>query len=249
VKLFKKLSAKLFGPRSQPLPPPLPPVDELVRRYDEETVEVMARVLKPDSNSVDAGAHAGDILQHMVRLAPRGRHFAIEPIPYLAQALRANYPTVTVHECALSDKDGESTFEHVKNNPGYSGLVRRLAIEGEPVFEQIRVKTLRLDSLIPNEVPIAFIKIDVEGGEYHLMRGALATIQKWRPVIVFEAGWPSAGQYGVTPEQLFRLVTGELGLKLSLMKRWLAGTGKPYTEAEFVQNWSSGPDYYFIAYP
>ncbi len=218
--------------------------------YDEQTVEVMRRVMQSDSIGVDVGAHSGDILRHMVALAPRGKHYAFEPIPRLASLLRVGYPDVTVHECALSDSEGETGFELVTNDPGYSGLRRRLAIPGEPIFEQITVKTARLDSIIPTVEPVAFIKIDVEGAEYLVLRGAIETIRRCRPLIVFEAGRCAAGVYDVTPEALFRLVTGGLELKLGLMARWLEGrVDEKFSEAMFVYNWMHGPDYYFIAYP
>ena len=61
---------------------------------------IMASVLRRDSNCIDVGAHAGSMLQRMLRVAPQGRHIAIEPIPELAQRLRVKYPMVTVHEAA-----------------------------------------------------------------------------------------------------------------------------------------------------
>jgi hypothetical protein len=49
-------------------------VREQNRRYDELTVAIMRRALASDSNCVDADAHRGGLLQHMVALAPEGTH-------------------------------------------------------------------------------------------------------------------------------------------------------------------------------
>jgi hypothetical protein len=50
------------------------------------------------------------------------------------------------------------------------------------------------------------IKIDVEGAELLLIRGARETIAKNKPVIVFEHGLGGADSYGHTPEQVFDLL-------------------------------------------
>lgn len=214
--------------------------------YDQQTVEVMRRVLKADSTAVDVGAHHGTFLVQMRAIAPRGRHFAFEPLPHLARDLRMRFPDVTVHECALSDVHGDSSFEYVTNDPGYSGLRRREYDRPDVVIEQITVATERLDDLIPADAQVDFIKIDVEGGEYHVMAGGVATILRCRPVIVFEASARSTGLYGVTADQLFHFLTERCGMTVSTMDRWLHSL-PPYTRDEFDANWRSGPEFYFIA--
>ena len=107
---------------------------------------------------------------------------------------------------------------------------------------------VRLDEIIPANEAIAFIKIDIEGGEFDAIKSGIETIRRCKPVIVFEGGSYSAGQYGVKPNDLYLLVTETLGYELSTMERWLK-QGTPYTQEEFEKNWSDGPEYYFIAAP
>ena len=102
--------------------------------------------------------------------------------------------------------------------------------------------------MLPPELHVDFIKIDVEGGEYHAMLGGFKTIMRSRPVIVFEASARSTGLYGVTAAQLYEFVTARCEMKLSTMKRWLRRQ-EPYTHSEFCSNWEFGPEFYFIAYP
>ncbi len=66
--------------------------------YNRQTLEVMRRLLRRDSICVDMGAHRGDILRHMVAIAPDGTHRALEALPHLATELRKNFPAVVVHE-------------------------------------------------------------------------------------------------------------------------------------------------------
>ncbi|MBX9622401.1 MAG: FkbM family methyltransferase [Gemmataceae bacterium] len=216
--------------------------------YDRQTVEVMRRVLRPDSTCVDVGAHVGDILRHMIAVAPDGAHHAFEALPHLAAGLRERFPGVRVHGAAVADRGGEAEFQYVENAPAYSGLRRRVYDRPDPRITTIRVAVVTLDEAVPPDPPVAFLKLDIEGGEYHALRGAVETVRRGRPVIVFEAGRKSTGQYGVTPDDLYGFVTRGLGYDLSTMARWL-GRAAAYTADEFRHNWEHGPDYYFIATP
>jgi FkbM family methyltransferase len=217
-------------------------------RYDQETVATMRRVLEVNSCCIDVGAHRGSILQEMVRIAPEGRHYAFEPLPHLAEQLRRRFPGVRVHEAAVGDHTGTASFVYVENAPAYSGLRQRIYDRFHPVLKPLTVEVVRLDEIIPTEEHVAFIKLDIEGGEFHALRGAADMIGRCRPVIVFEAGIKSTGQYGVVPEEVYRFITEQLGYRLSTMQRWLADQA-PHSLTEFCGDWYDGPDFYFIAYP
>ena len=222
------------------------PID-LNSRYNSETIEVIRRVMTRSSNGVDIGAHVGAMLRPMIDVAPDGAHHAFEALPHLAALLRQRFPSVQVHQVALSDTRGPSTFEFVENAATYSGLRRRIYDDPDPIITTIPIMMSTLDDELPPKAPIAFIKLDIEGGEYHALRGATKTLWKWRPVIVFEAGPKSTGQYGVSPNDLYEFFAS-LSYSLSTMQRWL-GSASPYTREEFENNWQNGPDYYFIAMP
>jgi FkbM family methyltransferase len=229
-------------------PPKEAALHELNTRYDEETSEVMKRVLRSDSCCIDIGAHGGSILQEMIRFSPLGTHYAFEPLPHLAAHLRTTFPTVRVFEAAVSNETGTSQFVHVENEPAYSGLRQRIYDRPDPALRPITVNVVLLDDVIQNEQSVDFIKIDIEGGEFHALLGAARTIHRCHPFIVFEAGLNSTGQYGVEPDELYQLITDQLGYQLSTMRRWLTGQS-PYRQSEFRENWHNGPDFYFIAYP
>jgi FkbM family methyltransferase len=214
-------------------------------RYDRQTLEVMRRHLREESSCIDIGANEGEILRNMTKLSPRGRHVAFEPIPHLAAKLQANFPGVAVYEAACADRSGVADFVVVENAPAYSGLRRRIYDRPDAKLSTIQVRVVRVDDLVTH--PIALIKIDVEGGEYHALLGAERTIRTSRPVVVFEAGANGTGQYGVEPED-FTSFFDRLGYHVSTMDRWLASR-PPLTKEEFVDNWYGGGDFYFIASP
>lgn len=217
-------------------------------KYDQETFEILKLILKQDSNCIDVGAHIGSILDKIIEFSPGGRHYAFEALPHFANILKQKFPNVQIHECAVSDKRGPSEFIHIENDPSYSGLRQRIYDRDDPVINTLTVEMTTLDDSVPVDIPIDFIKMDIEGGEYHALKGAYNIIQRWHPYIIFEAGEKSTGQYGVSPKDLFELITLEFGYDLSTMRRWL-DKQPAFTMEEFQHNWDNGPDYYFIATP
>ena len=221
-----------------------PPKSEL---YDIQTVEVMRRALRQDSTCLDVGAHTGNILRQILTIAPLGRHYAVEALPHLAARLKSEFPMVQVHDCAVADKDGDAMFNFVENAPAYSGLQQRVYNRPDPIIKQIPVKVCRIDDLIPGGVKIDLIKCDIEGGEYHAFLGAMKTLQRCKPIVVFECGLGAADYYKTTPDMMFSVIN-DAGLKLSTMARWLADE-TAYDRARFVKAFTEGEDYYYIAYP
>jgi FkbM family methyltransferase len=206
---------------------------------------ITRRLLRPDSNCIDVGAHRGSILGEIVRRAPRGVHFAFEPIPEHCRYLAKTFPTVKVFEIALGDKKGQAEFAHNVRHPTRSGFKLPL-IPGEPV-ETILVETDCLDSLVPVSLPIHFIKVDVEGAELLVFRGAVQTLRASRPVVVFEHTPMAQRRYGAASEDVFDLLTKECGLRVSTMPSWLrhaASLGR----AEFCDCVAKRAADYFVAH-
>jgi FkbM family methyltransferase len=205
---------------------------------------LLASILSRRAHTVDVGAHSGAVLREILRVAPAGRHIAYEPIPELAQSLAEQFPAVTVRAAALSDKSGEASFVHVDSAPEYSGLRER---EYHGVTEvhkhEITVRTERLDDALPDGFRPDFIKIDVEGAEMLVLRGATQTLRKFRPAIVFEHGVGASERYGTKPEDVFDLLAGELAMRIFD----LDGAG-PYTREHFVAIFAE-PLWNFLAVP
>jgi FkbM family methyltransferase len=217
--------------------------------YDALTEEVMRRWLRPDSVCVDVGCHTGQLLRTMMRHAPEGRFYAFEPIPALHRALADGFrdPRVRVFPYALSDRAGSSTFNHVLSNPGYSGLVRRRYDRPHEDDTTIVVETARLDDLVVADDRVRLIKIDVEGAELLVLRGAEGVIGRDRPLIVFEHGPGGADCYGTGPDDVYDLLSRH-GLRVQPLDDWLRGRA-PLTRAEFAGQFASGANWYFVAAP
>ncbi len=223
---------------------------DLNSNYDAFTEIILKKVLKNTSVCVDVGCHAGSILKMMMKYAPNGKFYAFEPIPKFVEYLQKNYDhhsNVLIYEIALSDVTGEASFNHVTTNPGYSGLIKRSYDRPDEKETKINVKTDLMDNIIQND-SIDFIKIDVEGAELQVLRGAKEIVKRDKPFIVFEHGLGAADYYGTKPEDIYELLHDYCGLNLNLMDRYLKNR-KPLSKKEFCKQFYDHLNYYFLAYP
>ena len=193
--------------------------------YDRLTREVIERACGPRTTGVDVGAAVGEILGQIVAAAPQGRHHAFEPVPRWAAALRRDFPGVHVWEAAASDAEGTATFSVVTSSPFQSGLrPRATLLDSDEQIELVTVRTARLDDVIPADDPVGFLKIDVEGAEVQVLRGAAGLIRRCRPVVVLEhGGLEFTKTFGTTTDDLWSVLVDELGYALYDMAGWLAG--------------------------
>jgi FkbM family methyltransferase len=225
-------------------------------KYDREAIAVMQKVLRFDSNCIDVGCHAGDILIEILKFAPKGCHYAFEPLPNYYQDLLTRFKdnlNVKLFDLALSDSERETSFLFVESNPAFSGLQKRKYfrnnLESEEKIIELKVKTQCLDRIVPEDFAIDLIKIDVEGAELEVLKGAIQTIKRSQPVVIFEHGMGAADYYGTKPEMIWELLVTECQLVISTMERFLENpTDTNFSKTEFCRHFNQGVDYYFIAY-
>lgn len=115
-----------------------------------------------------------------------------------------------------------------------------------PLVEEITVPLKTLDSVIPNSTKIDFIKIDVEGGEFNVLKGAKNILTKDSPIVIFEFGLGASNFYGTTPSDLFAYFS-DINYKISLLDKWLKKEDA-LSKEEFSTIYKKNKEYYFIAY-
>jgi FkbM family methyltransferase len=192
-------------------------------RDHEHLSVLLACSLAPDASCIDVGAHDGGVLREIVRCAPQGSHIAYEPLPELAAALARDYPQVDVRNAALSDHDGEATFLHDRSEPMRSTLHAHAFTDHNNTIA-IPVRVERLDGALPPGYAPTLVKIDVEGTEAEVLRGAIHTLRSHRPLVVFEHG---AGGTS-SPAEVHSILVDDAGYRIFD----LDGTG-PYSLPEF----------------
>ncbi len=215
-------------------------------KYDYETIKVIEIVLKPTDNWIDVGAHKGLITKELLRKAPRGKGFAFEPLPHLFKKLQSAYgKKINVYDTALADVAGEAEFNYYADRPAVSGFKKRNFNDANDA-QSIKVKVDTLENIIPTELEISLIKIDVEGAELGVLKGAERILKQSKPVILFEFGLGGADLYNTTPEMIFDFLES-CGLSLSTQQLFL-NQKEAFSRKEFIGNYNKGYDYFFIAY-
>jgi FkbM family methyltransferase len=139
-------------------------------------------MVRPGSVAVDIGANHGLYSYALSRLGVSVEAF--EPQPWCVHTLRAwAHGRVRVHQVGLSDVEGTLTLHlPVVDGTRFTGYATFGAVEGES--EPIDVPVRRLDDFRFTDV--SFIKIDVEGHEARVIRGAEQTIAACRPNLLVE---------------------------------------------------------------
>jgi FkbM family methyltransferase len=172
--------------------------------WDEHITRTLARVVQPGDNVYDIGANAGAISVDIAwRFKNQIKLIAIEPIPSLAAQLTLSAringlaDTIEVHEFMLGDQEGEAIL-HVPSHAIHASVVAR-----EAGARPLPRKVHRLDDLVnEGKLPTpTVIKIDVEGAEFTVFRGAGETFKRNPPVILFEAD-ENMNRFGYTRADL-----------------------------------------------
>lgn len=133
------------------------------------------------------------------------------------------------------------------SNPAYSGLIKRKYDRPNEEDVTLLVKVDKLDNILPHDYKVDLIKIDVEGGELNVMRGAINTLKTQKPFIIFEHGKGSSEYYGASPDKIFDLLAS-CDLKISRLADFIKKS-PGMTREKFIDTYNRGSDYYFIAHP
>ena len=156
---------------------------------------IFERYIHKDSVVIECGCHIG---VHTVKMASLCKTiYGFEPMPdtyhVLAKNIRLNgIQNAVLYKKGVADKSGMTKYAwSIAGNPGGSGLANNpMGVPSwcPPMDKTIDVELMTIDSM--NLDRLDFMKLDVEGYEPLVIKGAINTITKYKPVIVMEI-WKS----------------------------------------------------------
>lgn len=160
------------------------------RMFSEE-IEKVKKFIKPGDTVIDAGGNVGFFVLILNELVGKeGRIFSFEPSMRLLARLEKtikinNIQNVTVVNLALGETEGRATLHYYPKQTGLSSIVADF--KHRSISENIQITTLdKFSENIPGRV--SFIKIDTEGYEPRVLKGAKELIKRDKPNIYIELG-------------------------------------------------------------
>jgi FkbM family methyltransferase len=140
---------------------------------------------------VDVGAHSGAYAAVIEPIVGPRSMVLVEPLPGLAEVLRARFPSSRVVAAALSDRRGSATIK-IPSIDGRAYPTRATLNDhdepGQSGSEELEVEVRTLDDLVAELRlrRIDVLKVDVEGHELELLAGGWRTIGRLRPIVLIE---------------------------------------------------------------
>ncbi len=181
VRLFIDLSDHVIG------------LNILRGQYEPEEIRFVRGLLQPGDSAIDVGGHIGFFTMQMAAaVGPEGRVYAFEPLEANADLLERSITEngfggrVRFQRAAVGATPGTATltFPAETLNSGGAYLLRSgsAPLAGNRTTE---VPLVALDALDLRR-PVRFIKMDVEGAEPQVLRGAARILKEDRPVLLSE---------------------------------------------------------------
>jgi FkbM family methyltransferase len=163
-------------------------------RYEPNELFAFAAALPRGGIAIDAGANEGlYTLLGAVRVGSAGSAVAIEPSDRELAILEDNIATnglgnVTVEPIALLDRPGETKLRIAEFHHAGQNTLGSFVYEGVRASTTVTVHADRLDSVIDKlRLPrVDVLKLDVEGAEHCVLRGARQVLRRLRPFMILE---------------------------------------------------------------
>lgn len=163
--------------------------------FNDRSKERFYRHVQQDWVCADVGTNIGEVSMNLAsRVGPGGRVFSFEPDPRTYAKLTHNLslnPHLKVTALNMGAGEKPETLKLYQFQEGNDGANRILrdASEAAGLPERGEVRIARLDDVLLNEQKIGrldLIKIDVEGFEHQVLKGAQALLQEFHPRLVIE---------------------------------------------------------------
>jgi FkbM family methyltransferase len=189
--------------------------------YETRLVRLCKAHVELGRDAVDVGANVGFFTVFFAHALPEGRVLAVEPLPGPARRLRANVrrngvaERVVIFEGAATERRTRVQLQYVEGREEYATLGTlvhpSVADAGAGLVDVAGIETdaARLDDLIAEQkLRPGIIKVDVEGAECRVLRGARDTLRTHRPVLLVEVAADLLEANGSSVAEVLDLLRG-----------------------------------------
>ncbi len=166
-------------------------VRTLKARFRDQPAEfdAIGQHLRPGDIACDVGANKGSFIYWLSRWCRDGRVIAFEPQPELARGLvdvcrTIGLDNVTVEEKAVYSHSGRQDLFVPRGHQPAASL--NSAALGTEDFVTLSVPLVSLDDYFGEHDRVALLKIDAEGAEFEILKGAERILRQHAPLLVFE---------------------------------------------------------------
>lgn len=182
--------------------------------YEQDLVRLIESNIDIDRDIVDVGANIGFFSTLFAKLAPQRRVLAIEPTPGAGRRLAANLKRngvdgqVIQFEGVVSNTRGQMQMSVIDGQEEFSSLgsITHPSAVGATT-RTIDVPSETVDSLVGiHQLDVGYMKIDTEGAECLVLRGATETLRSQRPIIVSELSDHLLREKGSSGQEVIELL-------------------------------------------
>lgn len=168
----------------------------LLGSFEPDLVRYYRAQVRAGDTVLDIGANIGAHTLHFARMAgPRGRVIAVEPTNYALDKLRTNIglnpalaPTIHVEQAFLCADEGATTVPEVSSSWPLTGQADDPVLVGARQHSTRGARSVTLDALVREMglERVDWMKIDVDGHELDVLRGAREVLGRFHPRIIME---------------------------------------------------------------
>ena len=185
-----------------------------IGRYEPDVTDVVRKTVKQGMNCLDVGANLGYFSVIMAKLTGAlGSVYSFEPFPanydLLVRNIKENCVEGVVHPKQLAAYDSSNLSSLFFRADAMNDNFGSMFVSDQPQdghLQRSSVSRVRIDDVVPKNLPIHFVKMDVEGAEIPALGGMSGIIERYHPTLAIELNELALNRgNGSTPEELIGL--------------------------------------------
>lgn len=188
--------------------------DDYILYYglEEEPRSRLFDLVKDNTVIFDVGTNIGQVLLTMAKINTQGELHGFEPLPEIYERAKRNielnpFQNIVLNNVALSNKTEDLTI--LSGPASHSGSTRLGKLEQEEINKShINIHAITMDDYVAKQkiTNLDLIKIDVEGFEVNVLRGATAALQRFKPILFVEVNDAAQKMQGRSGRELIEFI-------------------------------------------